>query len=782
MIRRLATIAFALAMTLLPASVAPAGPVRSTAVVDVTAITGGRIVGPVTSWQTPNGPYNVEHLAGQSPTGDLLVFYWSPQHDWRLVNVSQKTGRKITGPVTSWQTKSGSYNVEHLAGRSPSGDLLVFWWSPLRDWQAVNVSQKTGRRVTGPLTSWQARRGSQNAELLAGRGSRGELLVFTWTREDDWRATTLSAATGRRIDGRPTSWTTGSWLLQAEHLAARSSTGDLLVFDSGTLGWRTTNVSQKTGRKIAGGVENWTTGSGTSRVEHLAAQSPSGDLLVFWRSTGNDWRSVSVTGITGEKVAGTPTAYQLKDGDETVEVLGVRNARGHLLLNWWRRTRDWQALDLSEVARRNVASEPIGWMTPNGVEHLAAQDADGRLLVFWGLSRERFLTDALGRPFEALKRTGYQRRKVLTILWDPHKPDITRPSKSTMEATLFGASNSVRSFYLENSKGNFTIENAGVLGWYDAKYAPSEYWPGGGKVGRDSGAEAIRRAAASFDFAEHDTNRDRKLTPNELGVLFVLPGKGAGGGLGRAPGPDYRPRTGCGPGNGLTVDGVEITCIAEISIGSPPAPGIVAHEAGHLLIDTADFYFDKFSNPYEANTYSLMDWHGRSTHFDPFHKLKLGWLRPKIIFRSGRYSLTDVETSHRVWILMDPDRGPDEYFIVENRYPGTSHDSALQDRGLAVWHVIETPALYNAALPPPTVTMENWRKMNGIRRAVRLVRPNLARDDSRALWDRSEYNLLSVDSNPQHATLEWGNGRPSGFSLRTMSPAARTMRATITVP
>jgi M6 family metalloprotease-like protein len=781
-IRRLLVLTVAVGAALVPSSVGSAATIRATSVVDVTSITGGRIVGPVTSWQSRNGPYNVEHLAGRSPAGDLLVFYWSPQRNWRLVNVSQKTGRKIAGPVTSWQTQSGGYTVEHLAGNSSSGDLLVFWWSPLHDWQAVNVSQKTGRRVVGTVTSWQARRGSSNAELLAGQSPAGDLLVFTWTPAEDWRAMNLLGSTGRGIAGPVTSWKTGAWIFTAEHLAARGATGDLLVFDSSLLGWRMTNVSEQTGRKIVGGVEHWVTGSGSARVEHLAGQSPTGDLLVFWRSTENRWRSVNATGTTGEKVSGTPNAYQVKDGDATVEVLGVRNPAGELLLHWWRSTRDWQSLNVSEITGRMVASDATAWVTPNGVEHLAAPNADGRLLVFWGLSRERSVTDALGRPFDALKRTGYRRSKVLTILWDPHRPGIERPSKSTVEATLFGGTNSVRGYFLENSNGAFTIENVGVLGWYDANYAPSAYWPGGGKVGRDSGSEAIRKAAASIDFAVYDTNRDRKVTPNELGVLFILPGTGAGGGLGRAPGPDYRPRTDCGPGNGLTVDGVEITCIAEISIGSPPAPGIVAHESSHLLLETEDFYYDKFTNPYEPETYSLMDWHGRSTHLDPFHKLKFGWLRPKIVFRSRRYSLPDVETSHRVWILMDPDHGPDEYFLIENRFPGTSYDSMLQDSGLAVWHVIEAPALYNAALPPPTVAMSDWQKMDGIRRAVRLIRPNLLRDDSRALWDNSGYDLLPVDPNSQHATLKWGDGKPSGFSLRSISAPSPTMQATITVP
>src|SRR5688572_12031373 len=75
--------------------------------VDVTAKTGERIEGKLVSWQTPNGTANVEHLAGRSPDGQLLVFYWSPQADWRVVNVSKKTGYLVSHPLVAWQTPSG---------------------------------------------------------------------------------------------------------------------------------------------------------------------------------------------------------------------------------------------------------------------------------------------------------------------------------------------------------------------------------------------------------------------------------------------------------------------------------------------------------------------------------------------------------------------------------------------------------------------------------------------------------------------------------------------------
>src|SRR6185436_8096389 len=87
--------------------------------VNVTQKTNQKIAGALTSWVTPGG---VEHLAGRSPTGDLIVCWWSNQHDWQAINVTSITGEKIAESVTSWQTPNGSANVEHLAGRNPYGD------------------------------------------------------------------------------------------------------------------------------------------------------------------------------------------------------------------------------------------------------------------------------------------------------------------------------------------------------------------------------------------------------------------------------------------------------------------------------------------------------------------------------------------------------------------------------------------------------------------------------------------------------------------------------------
>ncbi len=827
-------------------------------VVDVTAVTGQQVVGPVTSWQTRDGIYNVEHLAGRNLKDELIVFYWSPRNgDWKSVNVSRVTGHTITGPLTSWVTSDGPYTVEHLAGRNTFGDLIIFYWSPRNGaWRAVNVSQKTGQKIDYSVTSWVTLDGPYTVEHLAGINPLGDLIVFYWSPAQDWQAVNVSQKTGRKVANTPASWQVRSGGVLTEYLAAGGIDDSLYVFSwAPGRDWDVNNVSQITSQKIIGAVTSWQTGS----VQHLAGTGPDNALVAFWRTPSINWSAVNVSRITGEYISGEPAVYQLKDGAENVEVLGAKSREGQMLVFWWKPSRDWQSFNLSEITGKDITSVPAGWLMRDGsqtVEHLAATGTGNRLLVFWGFAQPRQLTDALGRPFGTLKRTRYIRRKVLAILWDPKRPGHPAPPADEVEAKLFGA-DSVRSYFAENSNGYFTIEMAGVKGWYTAKHygecanenrdCAEHYWepldqedlpedrnlnglldPGedlngngeldgpdrvlqadedrnrNGKLDYDLDgdgwiyghdeklAEAIREADKEFEFNKHDSDDNKTLSPDELGIVIVIPQRsiygpqfGAFGSVRRVVGRQQ-------PFEDLYVDGIKITEVVEWYTGDPLNLGLPSHELSHLLLYgayTGDMYFNSykynFPSAYAPGAYSLMDQTYQKTHLDPVAKLKLGWVRPKIIFRSGRYKLSAVASRHKVWILMDPARGADEYFIVENRQrSGSFYDLDIDDQGLAVWHVMEKPEVYGSIPPPPDVIMENWAKVpsdDWPRRAIRLIRPVLFFSDSRALWDESEYDLLSSDPDPQHATLRWADSTPSGFSLRSISAAGATMEATILV-
>src|SRR4030095_4365265 len=115
-----------------------------------------------------------------------------------------------------------------------------------------------------------------------------------------------------------------------------------------------------------------------------------------------------------------------------------------------------------------------------------------------------------------------------------------------------------------------------------------------------------------------------------------------------------------------------------------------------------DLYFTG-SWKYRCAAYSIMDASYTTTHFDPFEKLKLGWLKPNLVTSSGEHELRDVETHSDSIILFDPARGPGEYFMLENRWRGKSYDAGMSDPnvtgggipadGLAVWDIVEAPAL-----------------------------------------------------------------------------------------
>ncbi len=44
------------------------------------------------------------------------------------------------------------------------------------------------------------------------------------------------------------------------------------------------------------------------------------------------------------------------------------------------------------------------------------------------------------------------------------------------------------------------------------------------------------------------------------------------------------------------------------------------------------------------------------------------------------------------------------------------------------------------------------------------------------------FDVLSDDPNPQHSSLKWANGTPSGFAIKNISPAGQVIFADVLVP
>jgi hypothetical protein len=361
-------------------------------VVDVSKKTSATVAGPVTSWQTPNGPFNVEHLAGVSAAGDVVVFFWSPQHDWQAVNVSSISGHKLR-PGTSlcrWQTPNGPFNVEHLAGVSAEGDLIVFFWSPQHNWQAVNVSSISRHRLQpgAPVTAWQTRNGPFNVEHLAGVSPEGDLIVFFWSPQHDWQAVNASTVAHVKISpgSTVTSWQTPNGPFNVEHVAGVSATGDLFVFFwSPRHDWQAANVSHIAGPRLlsAAGLTSWQTPDGPFNVEHVAGVSATGVLFVFFWSPRHDWQAVDISAITGKRLSAVGNGYQRRSGYENVEYIFGEGGNGEAIVFSWTPSTNWVATDFSQFAVPRINTAPEGWLVAGSVGHLAGRAVNGALLVIW---------------------------------------------------------------------------------------------------------------------------------------------------------------------------------------------------------------------------------------------------------------------------------------------------------------------------------------------------------------------------------------------------------------
>jgi len=275
------------------------------------------------------------------------------------------------------------------------------------------------------------------------------------------------------------------------------------------------------------------------------------------------------------------------------------------------------------------------------------------------------------------------------------------------------------------------------------------------------------------------------LDADELRVFIVQPSNGSGGYV-RTPAareyPEWQP---------LIVDGVTIPKITEWYIGYPPVVGVGCHEVSHAF-GTPDMYLDwgayGVKSYTDASYYSLLSEGHHITHIDAFNKLRIGWLRPKIIFQPGQYSLTNVEDSSTAWVLLDPNHATDEYFMVENRWKGSKYDKDMPDNGgLAVWHVMLNPDVYGTFVPPGIAKSE-WDKIPNwewARRGIQMIRPSRAVpfDDNQALWDGAQtganFDLLASNPDATRGELRWADGTPSKFQITNISGAGSVMTATV---
>lgn len=366
------------------------------------------------------------------------------------------------------------------------------------------------------------------------------------------------------------------------------------------------------------------------------------------------------------------------------------------------------------------------------------------------------------KSFTVIPKTTAKKTINLAVgLWDPYESgNASTPKKETVEQMIFTGDKSVHGYFSEMSGGSVTMANAGVFGWYKADKPAEHYWAdpdptdadGDGYVHghNEKWAETIKKMDKELDFSAFDTNHDGALSPDELGVLIVIPADGPFG-TNRVVYAQEHPTL-----QSMTVDGVTIGMIAEWYTGNPPNFGAPAHELSHLFFDTADMYLD---GKYRAASLSLMDGSYCNCDLDPWHRLFGGknWLNILLPNGSGYYELSPVDASYSVMKIPRP--GSEEFLLVEYRQHNAYNDTGRP--GLLVWDILD-PAMDG-----------DWG-----RNKIHLLRANGGEpvNDSLASYHGTSQFPVST------GILKWFDDSSSGISIDEIGESLATIKFKLTLP
>ena len=259
-------------------------------------------------------------------------------------------------------------------------------------------------------------------------------------------------------------------------------------------------------------------------------------------------------------------------------------------------------------------------------------------------------------------------------------------TKEFYDRFVFGPGDqTIPGYFAANSYGEFTFDRAGVVSMWE--------WSTSGAT--DAGV-ITGAARAGFNFDRYDRDRNGTVDDDELAVLVISKDGGFCGQTRWVP---------CTTPAGSSVQ----VCVRASFVGEFVNFATIAHELSHPL-GTLDLYGPRTLRP----DGSLATWNASaslmagtcggarnnamSVHLDPWHKMALGWIEPRVISLQEPASLETLflpQAHGRIYssdrkrpiLLFDPLRGTDEFFMLEMRGDDGRYDASVADEGLAIWHV-----------------------------------------------------------------------------------------------
>ena len=262
---------------------------------------------------------------------------------------------------------------------------------------------------------------------------------------------------------------------------------------------------------------------------------------------------------------------------------------------------------------------------------------------------------------------------------------LARASLDDVQQQIFGESDSLASYYSEQSGLGLDLVGTVAPSWYTMSEDMAYYGDNYEENIEQMVVEAVQAADADVDFSQYDLDGDGVV--DELLVVHAGEPDENGGGNGADIWSHYYSI------DPISVDGVEVIDYETVSESSPT--GIIVHEFGHSLglPDLYDTVTDDGSSKGTAE-WSIMGYGGYTSppsSFDPWSKKYLGWATNTVyqeITSNGYYTiLQDSSSENGIKYFAVPISSTEE-FLIENRHKENllSGDSS---GGVLIWHIDE---------------------------------------------------------------------------------------------
>ncbi len=262
-----------------------------------------------------------------------------------------------------------------------------------------------------------------------------------------------------------------------------------------------------------------------------------------------------------------------------------------------------------------------------------------------------------------------------------------------------------------------------------------------GSGGFTAQGRAVVQAADPFvNYSTFDANGDGQITSNELAILSIKT--------------SALPTDNCGVTAGIGAgsnDGVNLATAGWSDTVTLTNQMTLAHELAHLVLGTVD-------NSYIPGRFDILGPTCGGPRFsfwlpNSYNALHWGWVNPTVVARDGYYNVSPGSP----YLLYDPTRGTNDYFLVENREAST-YDTNRSDSGLAIWQVQDNL----------------WGTARG---AFELIRPGGGTTSNNYTGSTTDAWDANDPATPQRAmTSPWRDGTAAKVAVRAIGNAGGVMR------